>query len=143
MKPRIASTLIFSAICLSRATLWAADGSWSQATAGNQDWGNSANWLSGTIADGVDFSAIFSVNLPGDQSVTNAGGRTIGHLFFSDTDTSSAGGYNLGFAGEPGSVTLDVTSGRSVVDIGALGSGKKLSVVDPLINADGILKVGS
>jgi autotransporter-associated beta strand protein len=122
----------------------ATDGSWVPTAGGNQDWGTAANWVGSTIADGADGSAIFNVNLAADQTVTGAGGRTIGHLFFQDTDTASQGGFNLGLLGE-GSLTLDVSSGRSIVNVGNLntGGGKKVSLIDPIINADGILKIGA
>ncbi|RYD60267.1 MAG: hypothetical protein EOP84_37195, partial [Verrucomicrobiaceae bacterium] len=73
----------------------AADGTWTQATAGNQAWSTAANWTGGVVADGVDRSAIFNVNLSNDQTITlGSTGRTIGHLFFRDSDTATTGGFD-------------------------------------------------
>src|ERR1051326_7618012 len=137
----VALGLLFSIRLVHAAT----DGSWSQAGGGSQDWANTANWAGGIIADGADANAIFNVNLTADQSIINAGGKTVGNLFFQDSDTSSSGGFNLGAATDTGSLTLDVTSGRSVINVGALntGGGKKVSLIVPIVNADGILKIGS
>src|SRR5262245_50657780 len=106
-----------------------ADGGWTQAAAGTQLWSNSGNWAGGTIADGVDATAVFNTNLTADQTIgLEATGRTIGNLFFQDPDTASAGGFNVGQAGN-GALNLDVTTGRSVIGVGALNtaSGKKIS----------------
>jgi autotransporter-associated beta strand protein len=120
------------------------DGSWTQTAAGNQDWTVIGNWLNGFVPSGIDSSAIINVNLTADQSIVNVGGQTVGHLFFQDTDTSTAGGYNFGLATDVGSITLDVSSGRSIIDVGNLNTGgKKVSLIDPIINADGILKLGA
>src|SRR5438105_4116976 len=98
----------------------ATDGFWSQTAGGSQDWEVTANWVGGTLADGADASAVFNVNILADQTIIHAGGKTVGHLFFQDTTTSSVGGYNIGAVADVGPLTLDVTSGRSIIDIGNL-----------------------
>jgi autotransporter-associated beta strand protein len=146
MKRNYRLLLSLSLIFCVRVAQSASDGSWSQAGGGSQDWGNAGNWVNSVVADGTDMSAIFNVNLTADQSVTNAGGRTVGHLVFQDTTiTSPNGGYNLGAATDTGSLTLDVSSGRSVINVGTLdtANGKKVSQIVPIINADGILKIGT
>src|SRR5215510_6632969 len=119
--PKIASILSVVLITVGHLQIASAvDGSWTQIIAGNQDFTIAGNWLNGIVPGGVDSSAIFNVNLTNDQSVINVGGQTFGHLFFQDTDTATAGGYNLGAVADVGSITLDVSSGRSIVDIGNL-----------------------
>ncbi|HXU77039.1 MAG TPA: hypothetical protein VN794_10745, partial [Methylomirabilota bacterium] len=132
-------------LLLSALPAAAIDGTWTQAVGGNQDWLNTANWFNGIVADGPDASAIISVDITADQNLINAFGKTVGHFFFQDTATGTAGGFGIGLASEVGTLTLDVSSGRSVFDVGALntGSGKKISVLLPLVNNDGILKVNS
>ena len=121
----------------------AANGTWSTTvTTGAQAWSTTTNWASGIVADGTDANAIFNVDLAADQTISIAGGRTIGNLFAQDPTTSTAGGYSLGVPAETGPLTLDVSSGRSVIDVGGLGSSKKLALFVPMINADGILKIG-
>lgn len=144
----IPKALVVSAFLTSAlAALAGTDGTWTQAGSGNQDWLNSGNWLNGAIADGTDAAAVFSVNITADQTITNAYGHTVGHLFFQDTTTSTAGGFGIGNSAETalGALTLDVSSGRSVINVGPLntGSGKKIATSIPLANADGILKIGS
>lgn len=120
----------------------AVDGSWTQTAATAQLWSNSANWTGGIVADGVDGSAVFNTNLTADQNTSlEAGGRTIGHVFYQDPTTTTAGGFGLGIATD-GALTLDVTSGPSVISVGALGSGKKVAVGTAIVNNDGILKTG-
>src|SRR6266540_451981 len=82
-------------------TASATDGFWTQtSTNGGQDFTLTGNWLNGIVPGGIDASAVFNVNLPGDQTITNVAGQTLGHIFFQDTDTAntSAGGYNFGAA---------------------------------------------
>jgi autotransporter-associated beta strand protein len=144
--PKLAST--FSVLIITIANLQTAsagDGSWTQVTFQNQDFTLPGNWLNGIVPGGIDSSAIFNVNLTNDQSVVNVGNQTFGNIFFQDTDTSTAGGYNLGATTDTGPITLDVTSGRSIVNVGNLAGvtgNKKLSLIDPIINADGILRIG-
>jgi len=124
----------------------AVDGTWIQAAGGTQQWGTAANWFNGTIADGVGANAIFNVNLIADQTTAiGASGRTIGNLFVRDTTLAAPdGGFGLGVAGD-GAFTLDATSGRAVIAISQLASAtsKKLSVGVPIVNTDGILKIGA
>ena len=139
-------SLMLGTLLASAATSFAGTaGSWIQAVGGNQDWGNTGNWSGGIMADGVDANAIFNVNLTADQTLTNVYNRTVGNLFFQDSDTATAGGF--GFANETafGAFTLDVSAGRSIVDVGALNTagGKKISVSLPLVNSKGILKINT
>jgi hypothetical protein len=146
--PKFAS--ILSVLILTITNLQIAsgiDGSWTQTGGGNQDSTLAGNWLNGIVPSGIDASAVFNVNLTADQNIINAGGQTIGHVFFQDSDasaTTTAGGFNWGAATDVGSITLDVSSGRSIIDVGNLvtASSKKISLIDPIINADGILKIG-
>ena len=144
--PKIASTLTVLSITLAHLqTASGVDGSWTQVTSGNQDFTLGGNWLNGIVPGGIDSSAVFNVDLTNDQSVVNVGGQTLGNIFFQDTATGTAGGYNFGLATDVGSIALDVTSGRSIIDVGNLNgviNNKKVSLIDPIINADGILKIG-
>jgi|GEM_PF-3177740 len=137
------ATLLGLAALLPQAQ--ATDGTWTQVGTGNQAWATTTNWTGGIVADAVDGNAIFNVDLTNDQTITLGGaGRTIGNLFFQDTATGTAGGYGIGTAGD-GALTLDVSSGRSVVDIGALNGGtgaKKVAVLVPIINSDGVMRIG-
>src|SRR5262249_30053675 len=136
---KIASTLsVFITAIFNIQTASGADGSWTQFISGNQDFTVGGNWLNGIVPGGIDSSAIFNVDLTNDQNVVNIGGQTFGNIFFQDVTVSSAGGYNLGAATDVGSITLDVTTGRSIIDVGTLNGGtgnKKLSLIDPIINA--------
>ncbi len=121
---------------------FATDGSWTQLGT-PQPWATATNWLGNTIADGVDGNAIFNVDIIADQTISlGATGRTIGNIFFQDSNTSSSAGFAIGVGGD-GALTLDVTSGRSIIDVGNLGASKKLAISDAIINSDGILKLGA
>ncbi len=134
------ATLLGLAVLTPRAS--ATDGSWTQAGGGTQIWALGTNWTGGTIADGTDGNAILNVDLTADQTISlSASGRTIGNLFVQDTAIGTGGGFGLGAAGD-GALTLDVSSGRSLIDLSTLAGGKKLSVMTSLVSADGVLKIG-
>lgn len=66
------------------------DGFWSAGHGGS--WTTSANWDSGTIADGTNNGAFFGLSLepamPGSATFTLDGARAIGNLFFEPTNTT-------------------------------------------------------
>ena len=94
------------------------NGTWlNSVTSGN--WGTSANWQSGTIADGATYTAIFQNITSGSGiTVTLDTSRTIGNLLFSpNTRTwtlNSSGGSTL---------TLDNTGGANPPVIRAVNAG--------------------
>ena len=60
----------------------AISGTWSQPASGGL-WSNSANWVSGNIADGSNFTADFStLNLTADNTANLNTARTLGNLIF-------------------------------------------------------------
>ena len=62
-----------------------ATGSWTSGVSGN--WGTSANWSGGIIADGAGNDAHFdTLNISNAVTVTLDTSRTIGNLFIGDTD---------------------------------------------------------
>jgi hypothetical protein len=61
------------------------DGTWISNASGN--WGTSANWSSGVIADGAGANAHFdTLNITSNVTVTLDTSRTIGNLYIGDTD---------------------------------------------------------
>ena len=113
-----------------------ADGSWqTDATFVGGDWGTSANWASGIIADGTDstagFDNEFSVAL---HTVTLDSDRTIGNLSFSYI---GGNGGRRALAG-PHTLTLDRTSGMPTINI---ATPTTISAV--LAGNDGITKTGN
>ncbi len=92
--------------------LYAADGTWTNLAGGS--WPTGGNWASGTVADGTGFTADFStLDLTADATVSLDGARTIGHLKFGDTATTT---YNWFLnPGSGGPLTLSVSSGASTV----------------------------
>ena len=65
-------------------------GVWTNLVSGNASgtWGTAANWLGGTIPNGIDAVAIFTTNsITVNSIITNETARTVGSLIFSNTTT--------------------------------------------------------
>jgi hypothetical protein len=106
-------------------------------------WSTAANWT-GSVPDGIGGNAIINADATGDQLISIESGRTIGNIFFQDTAIASAASFSVGVVGGTNALTLDVTSGRSVINVAALGAGSKKAITNaPVINNDGILKLGA
>ena len=83
--------LLATALAAMTASGFAADtdGTWDVNTSGN--WSDILNWGSGVgpIADGATFTASFIADLPGDRTVTLDSARTLGHLYFENTNATT------------------------------------------------------
>jgi autotransporter-associated beta strand protein len=97
-------TAALAAAALLPAAASAQSGSWS-ATAGSPAfWDTAGNWFGGTIANGLDNTAIFQSNLTGPYTVAlNAnvdgnGGRTIGNLIFGTASNANTWTVDQGAA---------------------------------------------
>jgi fibronectin-binding autotransporter adhesin len=99
-------------------TAQAVNGTWSSNTDGT--WSNSANWAGGTVADGADFTANFSLDISGtNRQITNDPGSanatwngTIGHLIVEDLTTPS---HNWIITGN--TITFNATGGISTINV--------------------------
>ena len=125
----VVSRLLASGILLFglwAATSRAADGTWTTNDSGL--WSTAANWSSGTIADGVDFTANFNFNHSADLTVTLDSSRTIGNLIFGDTTPSSdwflnaSGGSILTLQVSSGTPTIQVSNRTTTISLGLAGS---------------------
>jgi autotransporter-associated beta strand protein len=129
-KSRFVITLA-SALLLAPAA-FALDGKWN--VAGNGSWNTPGNWLSGTTADGAEFTADFT-GFSGN--ITLDGNRTIGNLIFSDatwyvTRTLSAG--------SGGSLTLVGTT--PTITVNAMGFQNKITITTAILGTQGLTKDG-
>lgn len=110
----------------------AADGTWTN-TAGGL-WSNVTNWNNETVAGGMDFTANFNtLNLTNTISVNVDAPVSIGTLLFGDTDTGSAGWYNVS---NNGSETNTLTVTNVVVNAFAANTGAALY---PVLQGSGAL----
>jgi len=109
---RIVSALAL-AILLLAANARAADGIWTNSATGTFNWSDTANWASGTIADGTGFTAYFdTLDVPsGGITVNVDAGRTVGNLRLGDI----SGSHPYSFGGEL--LTLAVGSGNAKVTV--------------------------
>lgn len=73
----------------------------------NGDWNNPANWASGIIATGVNFTATFNANFTAPRFVNLGPSLSIGNLSFIDSNPTSAGSVII----TNGTITLQVASG--------------------------------
>jgi autotransporter-associated beta strand protein len=116
------------------------DGFWS--TPGGGSWANSANWDSGTIADGTDNTAYFGLGfeptIPANATFTLDGARTIGNLTFTAATGTDNWALNTGTGGP---LTLDATFGPPSISV-ALAS-QTVTVNASLAGTNGMEKLGA
>jgi fibronectin-binding autotransporter adhesin len=85
---------------------------WNLDAAGS--WGVSANWLGGTIPNGVDDVANFTNNISAARTITLDGTRTVGTLKIGDIDSNAA--FTLTAVPSGGAIVFDVTSGPALLE---------------------------
>lgn len=109
-------------------------------------WSASANWLNGGVANGNDTLADFStIDLTNDVTVSLDSARTIAGLAFGDTASATAAGWTLDNNGNAANVlTLQrLGSGMPEVSVGALGTGKSVTISAGLGGTSGLSKLGA
>ncbi len=129
-------------------TAHAADGTWALPitgpASGSGSWNSEASWVGGIIADGSGSSAIFSTNISGTAANNNVitldAARTIGSITFGDSDTSSAGTWNLSAGTGTPSLTL---AGVASVTVNALGTNGFAQISANIAGSDGLTKGGA
>ena len=138
MKPKRLSSHFFlpSMFLAAVSSACAADGTWAQTTAGPFDWGDTANWTDGIIADGPDSTAFFTTDLTAGMTVSLETDRTIGNITFTDSVTSS---NDLTISGNI--LTLDRT-GATKPTINVTQAGRILNLSGVTAGGDGLLKTG-
>ena len=141
MDSRGTFTVIFRLACLCLlggvTAAQASDGTW---TNGGGVWSNTSGWASGTVADGATFTATFSgppTGLAADATVTNDTPRTIGNLWFTNSNgrTWYVSGSNLTFDAD------GTGGGTSVVYVAATNlaqfSQKSFGTTNSVLNKTG------
>ena len=121
-KTRFLLGVICGVILLSHIDVHAQSGTWISASDGN--WTNTTNWKDGIIADGAGNTATFVTNLTADRTITlGTTTRTIGHLAFTNLNTSSRSWTISSSSGTQYlTFSADSLDGTSVVDIATLTS---------------------
>ena len=121
-KTRFLLSVICGVILLSHIDVHAQSGTWISASDGN--WTNTTNWKDGIIADGAGNTATFVTNLTADRTITlGTTTRTIGHLAFTNLNTSSRSWTISSSSGTQYlTFSADSLDGTSVVDIATLTS---------------------
>jgi fibronectin-binding autotransporter adhesin len=98
-------------------------------------WSTASNWVSGTVAGGVDNTATFNnTNTSSDRTVTLTAPVTIGNIF---ANGSIAQWFITG-----GTLTLDTTSGLPVINVNPGGAGDRLRIDSLLAGNDGFEVTG-
>src|SRR5688572_9921801 len=67
--------------------------SWATGVTGN--WSDTTRWTGGIVADGIDNTATFNLDLTADATIHLDSARTIGNLVFGDTVTATPGSWIL------------------------------------------------
>jgi autotransporter-associated beta strand protein len=126
-------------VLASAAMAWpcaAADGTWLTLN-GTTPWSTTSNWSGGTVADGVNSTALFTANIDGALDVTlNDVGRTIGNITFTDSTTDS---HNMTISGS-NALTLDRSSGAPVIIVSS--ANRTLTISSVVAGTDGLNKGG-
>jgi len=96
-------------------------------------------WTGGLIANGSGFTADFStLDATADIAVSlNGTNRTIGSMTFGDSNTSTAAGWSV--TGN----TLTLAGTSPAITIGALGTGKIVTINSTLAGTSGLTKEGA
>ena len=109
---------------------------WTNATGGS--WPTAGNWQFGAVGTGPDVTADFSTLdlTAASATVTLDGARTIGGLKFADTSNTHDWTVSTGTAGP---LTLDVTSGSPVINVG----NRTATIGAVITGTDGLTKTGN
>ncbi|CAN5198166.1 hypothetical protein BH11PLA2_BH11PLA2_37550 [soil metagenome] len=132
----VALAALFSTLGLVSAQ----NGTWTQNGIGTPyDWGTSSNWLSGSVADGTDSTALFSTaGLTAPMIINLDTNRTIGVLSF-DNPTNAFGWTISSNTGSQ--LTLSTTTGLPVINV---DSANLTAIINVAINGtQGFVKTGS
>lgn len=110
MKPSLIPSFVLCGLALSSPALRAADGQWTALA--NGKWSDPANWLQGTVADGVNAVATFGAPITANTMVTLDTERTVGVL-----NLQGAKQWNI--AGRP---LMLAVNGTGIPEINSRGS---------------------
>ncbi|HYO09268.1 MAG TPA: autotransporter-associated beta strand repeat-containing protein [Tepidisphaeraceae bacterium] len=134
---KLAAATAMAAAC---APVYAASGTWT--TNGGGNWSDTANWTGGIFPNAVDDIAAFNtLDLTSDANVTLDIAPTVGQLAFGDTDASSAAGWTV--TGGVNALTLATSAGVPIINVGALGTDKVVTLAAVLAGAQGMDKQGA
>jgi len=112
-----------------------ATGTWTHPAGG--PWGTAGNWLDNLVAAGSgNMADLNTLNLAADTAVDLDSPRTIGHLVFGDTDTSSPAGWTL----TGNDLTLDGPT--PTITVNALGGTKTATIGARVAGSAGLAKSG-
>jgi len=116
-------------------------GTWTNAAGGL--WGTAGNWSGNVVANGSGGTADFgTLNITADTTVNLDSARTVGDLFFGDTNPSSAAGWTLANNGNAANIlTLAGTTPPITVD--ALGGTKTVEISAVVAGSNGLTKGGT
>ena len=109
---RRSAAVLALASMITAPKLTAATGDWNIDNNGATGWGTAANWLNGTIPNGVDDVANFTFDLTAARTINLDGSRTVGSMTIGDP-TSAFGGYSLSANGQGGILTFDTSAGNA------------------------------
>lgn len=137
-RPFLALVIVsFSAPALhAQSTAWVGNGNQAFPTA---IWGGVANWTSSSVANGTGNTATFGTSFNNGYACIVNTARTIGNITFNDP--ANANDFILRTHGSDFILTLDVTTGQSVVNVAQAG---RTLVIEPRVaGTDGIAKNGA
>jgi fibronectin-binding autotransporter adhesin len=83
----VALCLLAGAFALSPANSQTTNGTWNADASGN--WSDTTKWSGGIVADGLNSTANFNMNITANRTVTNDSAHTVGYIIFGDTSGNS------------------------------------------------------
>jgi autotransporter-associated beta strand protein len=84
---------------------------------GDSSWNNPANW-DATVPNAIDAVANFTLDIGIDTTVTLDGDKTVGTLIFNDAPVGSNNWFLTPGSPATSKLTLDVTTGSAVINVG-------------------------
>ena len=136
-----ASLLACASLC-AVSTAHAVNGTWTGTTSPGL-WSDTANWSSGTIADGAGSTADFNtLDLPDGLFIAALDTpRTLGSLTVGDTDTATAGSWLVDNNVDP--LNILTLSGTPTVTVNALGTAATAEISAQIAGTEGLVKAGA
>ena len=119
--------LLAAVLALMEPRAQAASGSWSNLTTGG-NWSDTANWTSGTVADGSGSTATFSLDLTAANTVHLDSARTLTSLVFADTTTPFFG-WTLDNNGNAANI-LTLAGATPTITVGTSSTATISAVID-------------
>jgi autotransporter-associated beta strand protein len=117
------------------------DATWIQDGSGL--WSTGTHWLAGLVPDGNgSIARMHTIDITADRSVSLDTARTVGSMFFGDTNLASAAGWTLNNNGSAAN-RLTLAGTTPTITVNTLGTDKTATISAEILAAAGLTKAGA